>query len=126
MFREAMKGRGEVNERSILELSASSQEATVDGIFQQIGSDSDAAAQRTLHYLTNNGRAESLIASARKHVFLKGHDSHDYKFSSAALEDFYQISPRWRNHYLASSVFKLLGAKSADNGLVERIRAVLA
>jgi hypothetical protein len=125
MFREAMKGRGNVNEQSILNLEGTADNATVEGIFQQIGRDTSKAAERTLHYLDNAGTADRMIAEARRYIFLKGNDSHDYKFSSAALEDFYHISPNWRNRYLAASVFKLRGEAANDNGLVQRIRAAI-
>jgi hypothetical protein len=46
--------------------------------------------------------------------------------SSAALEDYYEIGPRWRNHYLAASMFNLKGASDPDNNLIERTRAALA
>ena len=36
------------------------------------------------------------MTGARRLIFTKGTDSHDYKFSSAALEDFYHVSPRWQ------------------------------
>ena len=126
MFREAMGGRGNVNDRSILDFAGSSESANVDGVFDQIGQDTPLAARRALQFLDGEGNAEELIAEARRYIFLKGTDSHDYKFSSAALEDFYHISPRWRNRYLASSVFKLRGANGNDNGLIDRIRDALA
>ena len=125
MFREAMKGRGEVNDRSILGLERKADEGTVDGVFDQIGKDTELASQRALHYLDKTGDPSQLVAEARRYIFLKGNDSHDYKFSSAALEDYFHISPDWRNRYLASSVFKLRGAPARDNGLVERIRTAL-
>jgi len=58
-------------------------------------------------------------------IFLKGNNSHDYKFSSAVLEDYQHVSPDWRERYLAASVFNLRGAGDADNQLVKRTRAAL-
>jgi hypothetical protein len=58
-------------------------------------------------------------------IFLKGNNSHDYKFSSAVLEDYYHVSPAWRNRYLAASVFNLRGSGGPDNELVKRTRAAL-
>jgi hypothetical protein len=78
-----------------------------------------------LSYLDGGGDAQGLIDAARVLVFLKGNNSHDYKFSSAVLEDFYHVSPTWRNRYLASSVYQLRGSESGDNPLVKRIRAAL-
>ena len=76
--------------------------------------------------LSDAERATALIDAARVQIFLKGTDSHDYKFSSAVLEDYGHVSPNWRNTYLATSVFKLRGTGGKDNGLVERARAALA
>ena len=61
--------------------------------------------------------------AARLLIFLKGNDTHDYKFSSAVLEDFYHVSPAWRNRCLAASMFQLRGSQSPDNALVKRTRA---
>jgi hypothetical protein len=66
-----------------------------------------------------------LIDAARVLVFLKGNDAHDDKFSSAVLEDYYHVSPSWRDLYLAASVFNLRGSAGPDTSLVKRIRAAL-
>ena len=111
MFREAMNDRGDVKENSIIELTgAEAKGATVKGVFDDIGNNTQQAAEKVVSFLGNQGNADDLIAEARRNVFLKGRDSHDYKFSSAVLEDFYHISPEWRNHYLAASVYKLRGS----------------
>ena len=73
-------------------------------IFSDV-SDPNAVPARCWDFCASS--AESLIAEARRLVFLKGNDSHDYKFSSAVLEDYYALSPDWRDRYLAMSVFKL-------------------
>jgi hypothetical protein len=41
------------------------------------------------------------------------------------LEDYYHVSPEWRDTYLASNIFKLRSSKDRDNALVERTRAAL-
>ena len=63
--------------------------------------------------------------AARVQVFRKGTDSHDYKFSSAVLEDYGRVSPAWRNTFLAASVFKLRGSGGRDIPLVDRTQAAL-
>jgi hypothetical protein len=65
------------------------------------------------------------MAAARRLIFLKGRDSHDYKFSSAALEDYHHATPAWRARFLASSVYWLKGSGDKDNDLVKRARAAL-
>jgi hypothetical protein len=87
-----------------------------------------SAARMTQAFLRdgqNPQAASELIDAARLLVFLKGDDAHDYKFSSAILEDYYHVSPEWRDLYLALNVAKLRSARDADNKLVERSRAAL-
>jgi hypothetical protein len=88
------------------------------------------SAARTLIGFLKEGKgdtapAEEFMDAARVLVFLKGDDAHDYKFSSAVLEDYYHVSPQWRDVYLATNVFKLCGSADRDNKLVERTRAAL-
>ncbi len=126
LFREAMRSRGKVNDARIDELQAAevttSPADQIGDIFRDVGANPSMAARKVLAYLNGGHSAQELLDAARRLVFLKGNDSHDYKFSSAVLEDYYYASPRWRNLYLASSVFHLNGSGKADNKLVTRIR----
>ncbi len=99
--------------------------AAVEAVFGS-GGDKMAAARQALAYLQAGHEPEPLIHAARRLVFLKGDDAHDYKFSSAVLEDYYHASPRFRERYLAASMLLLPGASDRDNGLVKRIRAAMA
>ena len=69
---------------------------------------------------------QELIDAGRRLIFLKGTDSHDYKFSSAVLEDAAFIAPAWRDRFLAASLFWLKGSGGPDSPLVKRTRAALA
>lgn len=127
MFREAMRGRGKVGSEQLDQLEAIPTPPTaqsVEEIFAEINHSRATAAGKALGYL-EQGDAETLIDAARRLVFLKGDDSHDYKFSSAVLEDYYHISPKWRNNFLAAAVFQLNGSGKADNPLVQRTREAL-
>lgn len=129
MFREAMGGRGDVGEARIDQLTAdmpaTEPAAAVEEIFAELSENPAAAAAKVLGYLGSSGDAKSLIDAARLLIFTKGNDAHDYKFSSAVLEDYYHVSPAWRDRYLASNVFKLRGTGDRDNRLVARARAAL-
>ncbi|HZZ27241.1 MAG TPA: hypothetical protein VFE46_04470 [Pirellulales bacterium] len=46
-----------------------------------------------MNTLLPEARAVPFIDAARLLVFLKGNNAHDYKFSSAVLEDYYHVSP---------------------------------
>jgi len=129
LFRDAMRGRGAVGDTRLDQLTPQMPEggndAVIDEIFRLVSRDRMAAAQGVLAYLKNQGDPKQLIDAARVLVFLKGNNAHDYKFSSAVLEDYYHVSPRWRDVYLASGVFNLRSSEDRDNQLVARTRAAL-
>ncbi len=128
-FRESMKDRGNVGSAKI---DASDHQdsgnptVTIDSIFATVSEDRGAASLAMLGYLDAGGNPAGLIDAARRLVFLKGNDAHDYKFSSAVLEDYTAISPEFRNRYLASAAFLLPGSGDKDNGLVDRVRNSLS
>ncbi|HMJ91736.1 MAG TPA: hypothetical protein VK530_18075, partial [Candidatus Acidoferrum sp.] len=101
----------------------SSGAAAVEEIFAEVSTDKLAAARKTLSYLKDNPDPRSFADAARRLIFLKGRDSHDYKFSSAVLEDTAFMPVEWRNRYLAASVFNLKGSGDRDNVLIQRTRA---
>ncbi len=102
-------------------------QAAIDGIFMTATTDRLGAARKTLALLQAEGsQAQALLATARRLIFAKGTDSHDYKFSSAALEDFYNVTPTWRNRFLAASMFWLKGSGGNDAPVLQRTRAALA
>lgn len=98
----------------------------IDEIFADISRDRMTAARKVLAFLQQTSDPKPLVDAARRFIFLKGRDSHDYKFSSAVLEDYRHVSPVWRNQFLASSVFSLRGSGGSDNDLVKRTRAALS
>ena len=100
-------------------------EAMTD-IFATMDTSKAQAASKVFHYLESGQSPRTFIDTARRYLFLKGSNSHDYKFTSAALEDFYHVSPKWRHHYLAASVFNLRGSTGKTNTLVDRIQAALS
>jgi hypothetical protein len=97
----------------------------IEEIFAEVSGDRMTAARKMSAYLKENPQPEKLINAARRLIFLKGTNAHDYKFSSAVLEDYYKVSPAWRDRYLAASVFNLRGSGGPDNELVNRTRAAL-
>jgi hypothetical protein len=128
-FRDAAQGRGNLKEGRLdtLEPTATSDSGSgaVAEIFADLSGKPQTAAQKVLHFLSNQGDPKQLVDAARVLVFLKGSNAHDYKYSSAILEDYYHVSPRWRNHCLAGGVFLLRGSGASDNKLVQRTRAAL-
>ena len=130
MFRESAKGRGQLAKRTIEELSPQAPSATdteaLAEITQAITSDRPRAAAKLYGFLDNGGSYHDFLTEARRLLFAKGRDAHDYKFTSAVLEDASHVSPGWRNQFVALSVFNLKGATHPDNSLVKRARAALS
>jgi hypothetical protein len=128
MFRESMRGRGAVGNAEIDQLQplqTSSGAEGLEDIYGDVGRNHFRAAGKTLSWLNAGNDGKSFIDAARRLIFLKGNNAHDYKFSSATMEDFAHISPAWRNQFLAASVFNLRGTHDRDNDLVQRTRAAL-
>lgn len=98
----------------------------IEEIFGDINRDRLTAARKVLTFLKDNHDPRPLADAARRLIFLKGTDSHDYKYSSAVLEDYATMAPPRRNRYLAAAAFYLKGSADADNQLVQRARAALS
>lgn len=113
-----------IDELEPAKLESSGEEAVAE-IFADVTSERLTAARKVLAYLQNNGDVRLLADTARRLIFLKGNNSHDYKFSSAVLEDYEHLSPPWRDRFLAASVFNLRGSGHGDADLVKRIRSAL-
>jgi hypothetical protein len=130
LFRETMKSRGaKVGDGRIDQLSALPLKATgpdaVGEIFRDVGKDRAAAAGKVLAFREAHGDPAALMDAARLLVFFKGNDAHDYKFSSAVLEDYARLSPPWRDRYLAASTYLLRGASAKDTELAKRTHMAL-
>lgn len=110
---------------AIDEMEAAEGPASVDEIFADISRNKSAAAQKTLKYLQSGGGVRPLLDEAQRLIYMKGRDSHDYKFSSAIIEDHTHLAPALRDRFLAASVFWLQGSGAPDNALIARTRAAL-
>ena len=129
LFRKSMESRGKISDVKIndlqpLEVAAKGE--LVDNVFAEINKDRMNAARLALSYAIHHEDSQEFIQRARVLVFLKGRDAHDYKFSSAVLEDFGHISPAFRGKFLASSVFNLRGSGGNDNPVAQRTKQALA
>jgi len=130
LFRQNMQGRGQLANVRVDTLepmapTAQGPEAIAE-ILADISRDKQAAARKSLALVQDNpASVRELIAGARRLIFSKGNDSHDYKFSAAALEDYFHVSPALRSRFLASSVYWLKGSVGQDTELCRRVRGAL-
>ena len=124
LFRGNSKEKVRIDDLQDAPLKASGSQA-LEEIFAEISNDRVSAARKLLAWLKQNPQPKEFVDAARVLIFLKGRDAHDYKFSSAVLEDYQHVSPAWRDRYLAASVFNLRGSGDSNNELVKRTRAAL-
>lgn len=102
-------------------------DAAVGDIFETINKSRGEAAGKVVSYLARGGSDELIFAAARRMIFHKGKDSHDYKFGAAAWEECELASnPRWRAPLAAAMMFNLPGARTPDSPLMIRAREAVA
>jgi hypothetical protein len=99
----------------------------VGEIFASINDDRKKAGAMTMAYLARGGSPDLIFDAARRMIFHKGRDSHDYKYGAAVWEEcLWSTDPRWRNPMVAASMFNFPGAKTADSPFMTRAREALA
>ena len=128
-FLQSMRGRGPVNEKMTPFDNDALPETlmTASEIFESLGNNPDVAYSNTRRLLKDDpSQFENYIREARRLIFLKGTDSHDYKYSSAIMEDIQRLSPRWQPDFAAACIYKLRSPKQPTTTLVKRIQTALA
>jgi hypothetical protein len=58
----------------------------------------------------------------RRPTFAKADEPHYYKFPAALFEDYRLVSPAWRPHVLAATVYYLKGPSDPDSPVMRRAR----
>jgi len=105
----------------------SGKDDAIGEIFDAVSENRGQAAAKVVGYLANGGSDELLFAAARRMIFHKGRDSHDYKYGAAAWEECVLASdPKWRAPLAAAMMFNLPGAKTPDSPLMNRAREAVA
>lgn len=124
MFRPRDGGNSALNIESIpaAEKPQSRSDAIAD-IFASIATSRDQAARKTMGYLAGGGSFDELFDSARRLVFTRGRDSHDYKYAAAAWEEHQLASDRrLREPLAAAMMFNLPSSSAPENAVVKRAR----
>jgi hypothetical protein len=128
LYRDRLKAANPVEIDSLkAEGSVSQGEEAVGEIFTAINQDRGQAAAKTMAYLARGGSADRVFNAARRMIFHKGTDSHDYKYGAAIWEESLGVSePRWHAPLIAAAMFNLPGAKTSDSPLMIRAREAVA
>jgi hypothetical protein len=128
MFRESIGEAAKLKLEAMepMEVPKAPADAIAD-IFATIGKSRVDAARKTLGYFRNGGNNEAIFAAARRMIFLKGRDSHDYKFGAAAWEESVLAStPGTRSLLTASMMGHLPPSTAPDSPLMLRSREAVS
>jgi hypothetical protein len=95
----------------------------VAGIFEAVGTDRAKAARMVVGYVERGGALDDIYAGARRMIFTKGRDSHQYKYGAASWEEsLLATDPKWRTALAAAAMFYVPGADAPDSPLMTRCR----
>ena len=79
-----------------------------------------------MHYLRHGGSADTFVASARRQLARNGRQSHDYKFTEAALENHGEMAPTaWRDRILSASMAYFQGPATAPSPVSQEAMQLL-
>jgi hypothetical protein len=117
---------------SIFDLAASDAEtpaepaAAAESIFTTLATARSAAARSAFAYAHRHANHPALFAAARRLVFTRATDTHDYKYPAAAFEDVSSVSSAWRPHMVAAAVLHIPAPANPESQLIQRAKEAVA
>ena len=101
----------------------SSGDDAIGEIFDTVSENKTEAARKAIGYLSQGGTPDAVFAAARRLIFRKGRDSHDYKYGAASWEEcLLTADTKWQAPLVAAAMFNLPGSKTPDSPLMIRAR----
>ena len=103
-------------------IPATEGEATSE-IMASLSTQPHTAARKAFALSQQYPNAQSFQQAARRVTLTKSTvNAHDMKFPIAIFEDYAQVSPVWRPHLLATSVYWLKGSDTPDSAVIQQAR----
>lgn len=107
------------------ELDSSGPEALAT-VFRTVGEDRTRAARQALGYLARGGSPDELFLQARRLIFHKANDSHQYKYGAAAWEEFHLATdPAWRGPVAVAALAYFPSATAGESPVMRRAAAAV-
>lgn len=123
LYRERVEGVSRFRIDGIESAPVGAEAKNLEEAFAALDTDRQQAAARVLGYLNAGGSAEQLFAEARKQIFRKGAESHQYKFGAAIWEESRLASDnRWRAPLAAGIMSYVPAPGAAESDLMRRVR----
>jgi hypothetical protein len=104
----------------------SSNDAALAKVFDKGKKQAPELAKLAFAYGKQGFEFDDFASAARSLVFMKATDPHGYKYPAAVFEDYDYVSPQWRPHMLATSVYYLPQAGTPDSPLMKQARDAVA
>ncbi len=99
----------------------------VESILAHVGTvGAPQVAAEAFGYAQRHGGEAVLFAGARRLVYTKAVEAHQYKYPAAAFEDISAVSAAWRPHMAAASTLYLPSRAAPDSGLMQRAADAIA
>lgn len=117
---------------SILDLAQREPDARDDDaqeaerILATIATRRSEGVSRAFAYAQRPADPATLFSAARRLVFTRATDTHDYKYPAAAFEDIAVVSPAWRPHMLAASLLHIPAASAPESLVIQRAKEAVA
>lgn len=109
-----------------VELKTKGEEALAE-IFDTIQTNRTTAAGKAISYFAQGGSPALLFAAARRAIFQKGRDSHDYKYGAAAWEEcLHATDPKWQAPLAAAILAYTPGSNAPESPLMKRAKEAVA
>ncbi len=100
--------------------------AAAESILTTVPTARTAAARSAFAYTRRHARHPALFSAARRLVFTRATDTHDYKYPAAAFEDIPVVSQSWQPHMLAASMLHIPAPTVPESQIIQRAREAVA
>jgi hypothetical protein len=122
---EESDGKG-LRDRKITDLVAADLPANTDEALAQtlaeVKTNRERAAGQVFRLGQDFTTADAFMNAVRRLIYAKADEPHYYKFPAALFEDYRLISPAWRSHLLAGTVYYIKGLNDPDSQVIQRAR----
>ena len=128
-FANYMSRDDKMRDLDLSKLERSSEPASesdeVNSVLAQLGTNADEAARMAFGYAMDQPDLTQIYRSSVSTLFRKADEAHRFKYAAAIFEDLALVSPAWRPHMLATSMYYLHSASDRDSAPVVRAREAL-
>lgn len=100
--------------------------AAAESILSTMATARATSARSAFAYDKRHGNHSALFSAARRLVFTRATDTHDYKYLAAAFEDISAVSPTWRSHMFAASMLHVPAPTARESSVIQRAREAVA